>query len=663
MKEEKKHHILVINPGSTSTKIAMFENETQLWDKTIAHSTMELEQFDHVWAQYDFRKRTILRDLEERGTKLEELSAVVGRGGFLSPLESGTYRVDNKMIDDLRAAKRGEHASNLGPILAYGIAWDLGIEAFTVDPVSVDELEPIARYSGVPEIPRESVFHALNIKAVARKYALSAGKKLDEINLIVTHMGGGITSCALRKGRMIDVNHGLGEGPFTPERAGSVPTLGLVELCFSGRYTKKEIKEKLLGGGGLAAYLGTNSAIKVESMINAGDRHAREIYEAMAYQVAKEIGTRAAVLKGEVDQIVLTGGLAHSRMFIDMVEERVRFIAPVTNIPGGFEMEALALGALRVLTGEEPARRYGEEKKTVGVIFWESLTEYVIAMEEFEKVLKCSGYRFREANETIELTYRNCDGHYATCREIAEDFLNLKVDLIYSIGSPVVTTVKKLLTNTSIPVVCAEVLDPVIMGLQKDYEGIGDNITGTYYKVSFADQLDKGLIALIGKINRLGIIHTVGELHSEIQLDEAKKLAKCRGIKLMPFDVQSEEELHKAREYFQEHKIDALFLPADIITAQASRKTIMTLAREFPTFSALKTAVHKGALVSYCANWRKLCETSAKIAARILSGVDPRGIPFVGPEEHQLVINMATARHFGITISEDIRCRAAELIN
>lgn len=662
MNEKKKFRILVINPGSTSTKIALFENEASLWEKTIEHLSMELEQFRNVWDQYDFRKRTILRELEKKGVNLEELSAVVGRGGFLAPIESGTYRVNHRIIDDLRTANRGQHASNLGPILAFGIAWDLGIEAYTVDPISVDELEPIARYSGMPEIPRTSILHALNIKAVARKYAERAGVKLESLNLIVAHMGGGITCCAIRKGKMIDVNHGLSEGPFSPERAGSVPTLELMEMCFSGKYAKQEIRQKLVGQGGLVAYLGTNSALRVENIINSGDRKAREIYEAMAYQIAKEIGSRATVLKGDVDQIVLTGGLAYSKMVVDWIEERVGFISKITLIPGGFEMEALALGALRVLRGEEAARMYGEEKKTIGVVYWEPLVEYNIAMGELEHVLQESGYRFRTANENLEIVYRNCEAQEPHCRAMVQDFIEQKVDLIYTIGSPVVTTVKKMLVGSSIPVVCAEVFDPVVMGLQSDYEGMGDNITGTYYRVCIAEQLDKGLIPLKGKVKRLGMFYTSGELHTEIQLDEAKELAAERKISLFSFEVHNEEDMLKSIDFFKEKNIDALFLPSDTVTTQASRKTITAISHEFPTFCALRSAVLKGGLVSYCANWRSLCETSAKVAARILSGVEPHGIPFVGSAEHQLIINLQTAKHFGIKINEDVRCKAAELL-
>jgi len=662
MKKNRVFRMLVINPGSTSTKIAVFDNEKLLWEKNLAHSSVELEQFSVVWEQYDFRKKTILRELEKKGFALMDFTAVVGRGGLLPSVESGTYRVNNAMIDDLRAARRGQHASNLGPILAYGIAWDLKIEAFTVDPVSVDEFEPLARYSGMPEIPRESLLHALNIRAVARKHSEQVKKPLDSLNVIVTHMGGGITCCAMQKGRMINVNNGITEGPFTPERAGDLPTIPLAEMCFSGRYTKAQIKEKLVGKGGLVAYLGTNSAKTVESMIASGNSRAREVYEAMAYQIAQQIGARATVLKGEVDAIVLTGGLAHSKMLTDWIVERVKFIAPVVLIPGEDELEALALGALRVLRGEESAKLYGERKKTIGVIIWESLTEYEEVVQELEQVMKDSGYRFRVPDENLEITYRNCNEQDANCRTIINDFMDLGVDLIYSIGTPTVSTVKKMLVGKNIPVVFAGAFDPVVTGLVHDYKGGENNITGTYYRVSLADQLEKGLNRIIRSFNKMGLIHTTGEIHSEIQLDEASRVAAEKGFQLYPFDVQNEEEMPRAVTYFEEQAVDVVYLLADTLTPRLSRKSLQTLTHRFPTLCALRTTVQKGGLVAFCANYRILCRQSAEIAVRVLAGEKPQNIEFIGPDEYDLIVNLDTANCLSIEIDDDVIHGASELI-
>jgi butyrate kinase len=661
-KSTKKFTILVINPGSTSTKIALFEDGASLWEKTINHSSSELEQYKRVWDQYDFRKQTILKELKRKNVPFDDLSAVVGRGGLLPPIESGTYRVNNAMIDDLRAAERGDHASNLGPVLAYGIAWDLNIEAFTVDPVSVDELEPLARYTGHPEFPKVSFLHALNIRAVARKFAALRKKPLDSLNIIVTHMGGGVTSCAMRQGRMVDVNNGVYEGPFTPERAGFLPTYPLIDLCFSGKYTKAEIKQKCVGKGGLVAYLGTNSAKTVEEMINGGNQKARETYEAMAYQIAQEIGKRATSLKGRLDGIVLTGGLAHSKMLTDWITERVEFICPVTLIPGEDEMEALALGALRALKGEEPVKRYGEQKRSVGVIVWETLSEYEISMDEFEKALHDAGYKFRTSDENLEIIYRNCNEQDVTCRNIIKDFLDLKVDLIYSIGTPIISTVKKMLLGKDVPVVFAAAFDPVVMGLTTDAEGSARNITGTYYRVSLADQIDRGFMPLVGKLSRLGMIHNSDEFHSQIQIDEAKKLAAERKFELCIYEGQKEEDFVKALEYFKEKQIDALFLLADTTTSEVSRKAITDLAHTFPTLCGLRSTVMKGGLVAYCACYESLCDRSAAIAVRILAGEKPQHFPFAGPDEYRLIINLQTAARLGLKVSEEVKAAASELI-
>lgn len=352
--------ILAINPGSTSTKIALFQDEMCLWKEVIQHPDSEIRAFDKVGDQYRYRLETILQTLETKGYKLEELDAIVGRGGLLRPMSGGTYLVDEELVEECHQAPGGEHASNLGAILAYHLALPLQIPAYIVDPVAVDEMEPVARLSGHPELPRVSQSHALNMKAVARKVARDLGKIYQDINLVIAHLGGGISVTPHQKGKMIDVNNANNEGPFSPERCGTLPSAQLVKLCFSGRYTEKQVLTKVLKEGGLYAYLGTKNAQEAENRMIAGDNQARLALEAMCYQIAKEIGAMSTVLCGKVDRIVLTGGIAHSAYITEEIKRRVSFIAPVVVVPGEEEMESLALGALRVLRNEEKALSYIE---------------------------------------------------------------------------------------------------------------------------------------------------------------------------------------------------------------------------------------------------------------------------------------------------------------
>lgn len=363
---EKEYRILIINPGSTSTKIGVFDNEVSIMEKTIRHDPEQIRSFANIIDQYDFRKNTILEALEADGINISKINAVCGRGGLLRPIEGGTYAVNQAMLSDLRSGFAGQHASNLGGILAFEIASGLNIPAFIVDPVVVDELEPIARISGFPLIERKSIFHALNQKAVARRVAQEFGKKYNEMNFIVAHMGGGITVGVHQRGRVVDVNNGLhGDGPLSPERAGTVPAGDLVELCYSGEFYREEIMKKLIGNGGLFGYLGTSDAVEVEKMIEKGNQKAKLIYEAMAYQVAKEIGSASTVLHGKVDAIILTGGLAFAEQFVKLISDRINWIADVVVQPGENELQALAEGALRVLRGEEAAKEYPSQRKTV----------------------------------------------------------------------------------------------------------------------------------------------------------------------------------------------------------------------------------------------------------------------------------------------------------
>ncbi|HPE58179.1 MAG TPA: butyrate kinase [Bacteroidales bacterium] len=355
-----KAWILAINPGSTSTKIAVYDGESPLFLKNIKHSQDQLAQFQKITDQFQFRKGLIIKQLEEADIPLENIRIVMGRGGLLKPIESGIYSVNEAMIRDLQNSPLGEHASNLGGLIAHDIAKSLkGAKAYIANPVVVDEMIDLARFTGHPRFKRKSIFHALNQKAVAREHAKSVMKSYEAMNLILVHLGGGITVGAHRKGRVIDVNQGLdGEGPFSPERTGTLPVGDLVRLCFSGEFTQKEIINMIKGQGGLVAYMGTNSAYEVEMKAFEGDERASLIMQAMAYQVAKDIGAMATVLEGEVDGILITGGVANSKWFVNLIIERVRFIAPVHVYPGEDEMRALAFNGFRVLKGEAEIKVY-----------------------------------------------------------------------------------------------------------------------------------------------------------------------------------------------------------------------------------------------------------------------------------------------------------------
>ncbi len=352
--------ILAINPGSTSTKIAVYKDYDPVLVKTIRHSAAEIEKFEKITDQFRFRKEIILRELEDASIDLNKIKVIVGRGGLLRPIESGVYEVNKKMIQDLLHSPLGEHASNLGGLISHDLALSLpDAKAYITDPIVVDELDDIARISGHPEFERISIFHALNQKAVARNYASSKKQKYEDLNLIVVHLGGGITIGAHKKGKVVDVNQGLdGEGPFTPERSGTLPTGDLVKLCFSGKYTLAQVKKMVKGEGGMVAFLGTNDCAQVEQNIEKGDVRARLIFEAMAYQVSKWVGAMATVLKGKIDAILITGGIAHSKAFAGLITERVSWMAPVHIFPGEDEMWALAMSGLRVLTGEAIPKEY-----------------------------------------------------------------------------------------------------------------------------------------------------------------------------------------------------------------------------------------------------------------------------------------------------------------
>lgn len=350
---------LIINPGSTSTKIGVFEDTTLLFDETLRHATEEIAKYATIIDQKDFRKEIIVSFLKEKNFDINSLDVIVGRGGLLKPIPGGTYEVTDELLADLKAGVQGQHASNLGGILAREIADGIGVKSYIVDPVVVDEMEDVARLSGIPDVPRISIFHALNQKAVAKRYAAEVGKAYEDLNLIVVHLGGGVSVGPHKNGKVIDIFNALdGDGAFSPERAGSVPSGGLVKLCYSGKYTEKEMMKKIVGNGGFNAYLGTNDMREVNKMVDAGDEKAKMVRDAFVYNLSKNIGAMAAVLCGKVDQIIVTGGIAYNAWVIDALKEHCGWIAPFTVYPGEDELLALAQGGLRVVNGEEAAKTY-----------------------------------------------------------------------------------------------------------------------------------------------------------------------------------------------------------------------------------------------------------------------------------------------------------------
>ena len=350
--------ILAINTGSTSTKAAVYRDETPILELSLSHSAEEIARFGSIPEQAEWRKELILKALEEKNIALDSFSAVIGRGGLLRPIESGAYIVTDAMVEELRTTPQ-QHASNLSAPIALQIAQICGVKAYIADPVVVDEFIELARHSGIKQIPRRSIFHALNQKATARLYAEQIGTPYEELNLIVAHLGGGISVAAHCKGRAIDCNNALdGEGPVAPERAGTIPAGDLVDLCYSGQYSKKEVRALLVGKGGLVSLTGSNSVKDIVQRADEGDKEARLAIDVMVYTVAKQIGQMAVALKGEVDAILLTGGIAHSKAITEAISDYCHFLAPIEVYPGENELQSLAMNALRVLRGEMNAKIY-----------------------------------------------------------------------------------------------------------------------------------------------------------------------------------------------------------------------------------------------------------------------------------------------------------------
>lgn len=350
--------ILVINPGGTSTKVAVFDDETAVFTKNVDHSSEELRDFARVFDQHAFRTGVIRQVLAEAGVDLQSVDIIMARGGLGQPMEGGVYEVTDDLIADMKETRYGEHASNLGAVIARELAQQSGVRAYIMDPVSVDEMEDVARITGLKEIERVSLLHALNSRAMAREAAKELGKDYEALNLITAHLGGGISIIPHKQGKMIDCNNPMEMGPFCPDRAGGLPSKALVKLCYSGKYTEQELLKKMTRDGGLNDHLGTKDLRVAEKMAQDGDENADLVLSALSYQIAKEIGAMATVLCGKVDAIILTGGMAHSDRMVKDIARRTEFIAPVIVKAGEFEMEALAGGGLRVLAGTQTARPY-----------------------------------------------------------------------------------------------------------------------------------------------------------------------------------------------------------------------------------------------------------------------------------------------------------------
>lgn len=354
------YRILVINPGAGSTRVGLFDQETPLYEENIKHTPEELLKFPHIIDQYEWRKKQVIRYLESKAVELDSITAVVGRGGPFKPLASGTYLINEKLINDIKTGNyQSEHPSLLGALIAKAIADSLKINAYFVDPVSVDEFWELSRYSGLKEINRKALSHALNVRMVAKLTAKELNKPYRDCNFIIVHLGTGITIAAHLKGKQVDASNANEDGPFSPQRTGMLPTIPLVKLCYSGKFSFDDLKRKLNRKGGMLSYLGTDNIQEIEARINQGDQEAEKTYNAMIYQIAKEVGAYAVVLKGEIDAIIITGGIAHSKKFVDQLKVWIDFLCPRIYVyPGEGEMKALALGVLRVLKGEETVMKY-----------------------------------------------------------------------------------------------------------------------------------------------------------------------------------------------------------------------------------------------------------------------------------------------------------------
>ncbi len=648
----KTYHILTINPGSTSTKIGVFKNQDILFEINISHSPKQLEQFDNIWEQYSFRKKEIIIALKKEKFDLNKLDAVVGRGGLIKPIPSGTYYIDQDMIDDARTGYQGQHASNLGCVIAYSIGWEHSIPSFIVDPPAVDDLEALARISGNKEFERSSLLHALNIFSTAREYAKDIKKKITNLNLIIAHMGGGITVAALKKGKAINVNHGLYEGPFSPERSGNLPLFKFMDKCKSSKYSEKKLKKMVVGKGGLVSYFNTNDARDVEKMVNAGSEKYKLVFEAMAYQIAEEIGKRATNLKGEIDAIILTGGLAHSKMLTSWILERVKFISKTLIYPGESELEALAQGGLRVLRGEERAKHYTEDVKKIGIIYWDNLEVYVKSINVIEEKFKKAGYIFRkERDNNLQISYENCKRNEDKVMKAVEKFKKDKVDLIFSIGSPISMRIGQYLKNDEIPVVFTGIYNSIIISdFEKEHN---QNYYATCYAPEIKEQFENTVLKINKDLKKIGVIYRRGELQAEVQYDDILDYTKQVKIELLSYEIQEVADFEKAKKYFMRKGVEWIYIGTSTVIASSGYELLSIITDTFPTVCMLEDTILRGGLSGYVIPWDTVTETSVKIALDILDNNTIKS-RVVKSEDAKVYINRKTAQKLKMIDKFDI---------
>ncbi len=639
----KKYYILTVNPGSTSTKIGVFENENCLFEINVSHSPKQLEQFSSIWEQYTFRKEEIISAIQKNNFDLNKLDAVVGRGGLIKPIPSGTYYVDQEMINDARDGYQGQHASNLGCVIAYSIGWEHSVPSFIVDPPAVDDLEAIARISGHKDFERSSLLHALNIFATAREHAKSLNKKITDLNLIVAHLGGGITVAALKKGKAVNVNHGLYEGPFSPERSGSLPLFKFLDTSLSGKFSEKELKKMVVGKGGLVSYFNTNDARNVERLVSAGSEKYELVFKAMAYQIAEEIGKRATNLKGEIDGIILTGGLAHSKMLTEWIIERVKFMGKIHLYPGESELEALAQGALRVLRGEERAKHYTQKIKNIGILYWDNLEVYVKSINIIEDKLRKAGYIFRkERDNNLHISYVNCKRDEENLMYAVEKLKNDKADLIFSIGSPVSMRIGQYLKDEDIPVVFTGIYSPaVIADFEKEHN---KNYYATCYAPEIKEQFENSILKFEKNLKKIGVLYRRGELQAEVQYDDILEYTKKNKIETYSYEIQEVEDFEKAKGYFKRKGVKWVYIGTSTVIASSGYEQLSIITSNFPTVCMLEDTILRGGMSGYVIPWDAVTETSVKIALDILDNnlVKSR---VMKPDKAKLFINRKTAEH------------------
>jgi len=639
----KKHLILTINPGSTSTKIGIFENEDKIFETTLRHSSNMLDQFPSIWSQYNFRKEEVVKMLEKQNYDISKFSAVVGRGGLLKPIPNGTYTVDEEMVQDARTGIIGQHASNLGCVIAYSIAWEYNIPSYIVDPPSVDDYEDLARISGNANMERTSLFHALNIFATSRNFAKKQKKNFNDLNLIVAHLGGGITVAAIKNGQAINTNDGLQEGPFSPERSGSLPPLKLLDMAFSGKYTHAEMKKMIVGKGGLVSYFGTNKANEVENMINAGSKKHKLIFEAMAFQIAEEIGARSTNLKGNVDAIILTGGLANSQMLTEWITERVKHISKVHVYPGELELEALAAGALRALNGEEKVKRYNVNIPKVGIYYWDNIEAYVAAINHIEDYFREKGFIFRKENPNLEIIYGNCKENEDRAKLMADRLLDQNVKMIFAIGSPSGSRAAQYLKKSGIPIIYTGIYNDNVLGLNGNQDK--SKFFATTYSVNMEEQFRNTLLKICPKVKKIGVTYHIGELQSNIEHDEVREFCANNGIECISFDVQSHDDYKEAALYFEKEKVQWVYLGSDTIIATSTGKQLEPITSQFPTLCALEDTVIHGGLIAYNIPWKTICTTAAEFAVKVLNGMEIKE-PINSPKEKRITLNKETIKLF-----------------